>query len=179
MKIDKTLSFLKGINWLTIFLLLILIIIPHIYLEILSEETFSISRILSSVLYSLPLCILVACIGKKSIYVALSFIIMMVSFFETVMVVLYKNYIIAGNIIAALTTTSDESTGFIMSSLHALPWTLPIIAAFGLLLWLYQKPKRVMHNLLCAGIFAILSVGFLAYQLKVRWGGADHNEILC
>ena len=171
MKIDKTLSFLKGINWLTIFLLLILIIIPHIYLEILSEETFSISRILSSVLYSLPLCILVACIGKKSIYVALSFIIMMVSFFETVMVVLYKNYIIAGNIIAALTTTSDESTGFIMSSLHALPWTLPIIAAFGLLLWLYQKPKRVMHNLLCAGIFAILSVGFLAYQLKVRWGG--------
>lgn len=171
--------FFKGNNWLTIVLLLVVCLIPVVYKEAFSEEGISVSRISSSVLYTLPLCFLVACIRKKWVFAVVSSILMMVSFFETVMVVLYKNFIIAGNIIAALTTTSDEGTGFIMSSLHALPWTLPIFATFGLLVWLHHKPKYVMHNLLCAGIFAILSVGFLAYQLKIRWGGADHNEILC
>lgn len=170
---DKIYIFLfsKKNNWRAVVLLLVVCLIPLVYKEALSEEGFSLSRIISSVLYTLPVCFLLACISKKWVFAVVSSILMMVSFFETVMVVLYKNYIIAGNIIAALTTTADEGTGFVMSSLHALPWTLPIIAAFGLLLWLYQKPKRVMHNLLCAGIFAILSVGFLAYQLKIRFGG--------
>lgn len=163
--------FFKGNNWLTIVLLLVVCLIPVVYKEAFSEEGISVSRISSSVLYTLPLCFLVACIRKKWVFAVVSSILMMVSFFETVMVVLYKNFIIAGNIIAALTTTSDEGTGFIMSSLHTLPWTLPIFATFGLLVWLHHKPKYVMHNLLCAGIFAILSVGFLAYQLKIRWGG--------
>lgn len=168
---NNKLIFFKGKDLLTIVLLLAVCLIPVVYKEAFSEEGISVSRISSSVLYTLPWCFLVVCIRKKWVFAIVSSILLMVSFFETVMVVLYKNFIIAGNIIAALTTTSDEGTAFIMSSLHALPWTLPIIAAFGLLVWLHHKPKYVMHNLLCAGIFAILSVGFLAYQLKIRWGG--------
>lgn len=124
--------FLTGNNWQTVVLLMVVCLIPVIYKEAFSIEGVSVSRIASSVLYTLPLCFLVVCIKKKWVFVVVSSILMMVSFFETIMVVLYKNYVIAGNIIATLTTTSDEGTGFVMSSLHALPWTLPVFIAFGL-----------------------------------------------
>lgn len=114
--------FFKGINCLSVFLLLLICLIPIVYKEALSEEGFSLSRIISSVLYTLPVCFLLACIKKKRVFVVLSSILMVVSFFETIMVVLYKNFLIAGNIISALNTTADEGSGFVMSSLHALPW---------------------------------------------------------
>lgn len=104
--------FLKGINGLSVFLLLLICLIPIVYKEVLSEEGFSLSRIISSVLYTLPVCFLLACIKKKRVFVVLSSILMVVSFFETIMVVLYKNFLIAGNIISALNTTADEGSGF-------------------------------------------------------------------
>ena len=168
---DKLYSFLKKINWLTVGLLLMLCVIPQVYKEAFSEEGFSVSRLFSSVLYTLPLCFIVASIKRKWAFVVLSAVLMMVSFFETIMVVLYNNFVIAGNIIAALTTTADEGTGFVMSTLHALLWTLPVILAFALSVWLYRKPLKVAPSLCCAGLFAAMSVGFLAYQLKIRWGG--------
>ena len=163
--------FLKGNNWLTITLLLFVCLIPIVYKEALSDEGFSLSRIISSVLYTLPVCFLVASIKKKWLFVVVSSFLMMVSFFETIMVVLYKNFLIAGNIISALNTTADEGSGFVMSSLHALPWTLPVFLAFGLLVWRYKKPQKLAPNLLCAASFIVLSILFLAYQLRVRWGG--------
>ena len=132
--------FLKGINCLSVFLLLLIYLIPIVYKEVLSEEGFSLSRIISSVLYTLPVCFLVASIKKKWLFVVVSSFLMMVSFFETIMVVLYKNFLIAGNIISALNTTADEGSGFVMSSLHALPWILPLFLVFGLLVWKYKNP---------------------------------------
>ena len=163
--------FFKGNNWLTIALLLFVCLIPLMFKEVLSEEGFSLSRIISSVLYTLPVCFLLACIKKKRVFVVLSSILMVVSFFETIMVVLYKNFLIAGNIISALNTTADEGSGFVMSSLHALPWALPLFLVFGLLVWKYKKPQKLAPNLLCAASFIVLSILFLAYQLRVRWGG--------
>lgn len=163
--------FLKGNNWLTITLLLFVCLIPIVYKEALSDEGFSLSRIISSVLYTLPVCFLVASIKKKWLFVVVSSFLMMVSFFETIMVVLYKNFLIAGNIISALNTTADEGSGFVMSSLHALPWALPLFLVFGLLVWKYKKPQKLAPNLLCAASFIVLSILFLAYQLRVRWGG--------
>lgn len=171
--------FFKGINCLSVFLLLLICLIPIVYKEVLSEEGFSLSRILSSVLYTLPVCFLLACIKKKRAFVVVSSILMVVLFFETIMVVLYKNFLIAGNIISALNTTADEGSGFVMSSLHALPWTLPLFLVFGLLVWKYKKPQKLAPNLLCAASFIVLSILFLAYQLRVRWGGQYHNKVLC
>lgn len=171
--------FLKGINGLSVFLLLLICLIPIVYKEVLSEEGFSLSRIISSVLYTLPVCFLLACIKKKRAFVVVSSILMVVSFFETIMVVLYKNFLIAGNIISALNTTADEGSGFVMSSLHALPWALPVFLFFGLLVWKYKKPQKLASNLLCAASFIVLSIVFLTFQLRVKWGGQYHDKILC
>lgn len=171
--------FFKGVNCLSVFLLLLICLIPLFYKEALSEEGFSLSRIITSVLYTLPVCFLLACIKKKWLFVVVSSFLMMVSFFETIMVVLYKNFLIAGNIISALNTTTDEGSGFVMSSLHVLPWALPLFLVFGLLVWKYKKPQKLAPNLLCAASFIVLSILFLAYQLRVRWGGQYHNKVLC
>lgn len=171
--------FLRGNNWQTVVLLMVVCLIPVIYKEAFSGEGVSLSRIASSILYTLPWCFLVACIRKKWVFAVVSSILMVVSFFETIMVVLYKNFLIAGNIISALNTTADEGSGFVMSSLHALPWALPVFLAFGLLVWRYKKPQKYAPNLLCAASFIVLSILFLAYQLRVRWGGQYHYKVLC
>lgn len=168
--------FLKRNNSISVFLLLLICIIPQVYKEFLGDEGFSLSRIISSVLYTLPVCFLVASIKKKWLFVVVSSILMMFSFFETIMVVLYKNFLTAGNIISALNTTTDEGSGFVMSSLHALPWALPVFLAFGLLVWRYKKPQKLAPNLLCAASFIVLSILFLSYQLRVRWGGAISQQ---
>lgn len=163
--------FFKENNWLMVILLLLICLIPMVYKEALSEEGFSQSRMISSVLYTLPLCFLLASIKKKLVFVVVSSILMVVSFVETIMVVLYKNFLIAGNIISALNTTADEGSGFVMSSLHALPWALPLFLVFGLLVWKYKKPQKFAPNLLCAASFIVLSIVFLTFQLRVKWGG--------
>lgn len=170
--------FLTGNNWQTVVLLMVVCLIPVIYKEAFSSEGVSVSRIASSVLYTLPLCFLVACIKKKWVFAVVSSILMMVSFFETIMVVLYKNFLIAGNIISALNTTADEGSGFVMSSLHALPWALPLFLVFGLLVWKYKKPQKLAPNLLCAASFIVLSILFLAYQLRVRWGAISQQGFM-
>ena len=103
---------------------------------------------------------------------------MMVSFFETIMVVLYKNFLIAGNIISALNTTADEGSGFVMSSLHALPWALPVFLVFGLLVWKYKKPQKLTPNVLCAASFIVLSIVFLTFQLRVKWGAILQQDFM-
>ena len=170
--------FLKGINCLSVFLLLLICLIPIVYKEVLSEEGFSLSRIISSVLYTLPVFFLFSCIKKKWLFVVVSSFLMVVSFFETIMVVLYKNFLIAGNIISALNTTAAEGSGFVLSSLHALPWALPLFFFFCLLVWRYKKPNKLAPRLLCAASFIVLSILFLAYLLRVRWGAISQQGFM-
>ena len=54
----------------------------------------SISRIISSILYGLPLCFLLSAIRKRWLMLTLSGILFLTSFIETMMVVLFRNYII-------------------------------------------------------------------------------------
>lgn len=87
------------------------------------------------------------------------------------MVLLYKNYLIVGNILAIFGTTADEGTGFVISTLHVVPLSLPVIIAFALVLFVYRSNILWKRNLKFAGCFVILSMLFLTYQLKVRWKG--------
>lgn len=147
----------------------VICLIPVVYKEVLDGLSFG--RILSSVLYVLPLCFLVASICKKWLFLVVSSILTITSFLETMMVLLYKNYLIAGNILAILGTTADEGTGFVLSSLGKVPLALPVVLAFAFLLYVYRPFFSWKRNILCAGMFALVSVLFLAYQLKVRWKG--------
>ncbi len=156
-------------NLLVALSLLVICLIPVLYKELAGDV--SVSRVLSSALYALPVCFLLASLRKRWAFIAAVSILTLTSFLETMMVLLYKNYLAAGNILAIVGTTADEGTGFAASALHAVPLALPVVAAYVFVLVFYRPDiawKKYMG--LTLG-FLLLSVLFLFYQLKVRWEG--------
>lgn len=69
----------KWHNLLVVLGLLIICLISVLYKELVGE--FSLSRILSSVIYTLPLCFLLASLRKRWLFVVVTSILMMTSFF--------------------------------------------------------------------------------------------------
>lgn len=112
-----------------------------------------------------------AAIKKKWVFTCVSTIVFITSFLEAMMVILYKNFLIAGNILAIFGTTLDEGTGFIAGTIHALPWTIPCIIFYALALYLHREQTPVKDNLYATLLFTILSLSFLFYQLRIRWQG--------
>ena len=149
--------------------LCVICLIPVVYKELLDD--FSFGKVISSALYVLPLCFLLAAIREKWIFIVFSSVLTVTSFLETMMVLLYKNYLIAGNILAMLGTTADEGTGFVLGALSKVPLALPVVLTFALLLFIYRPTVSWRRNVLWAGMFSLASVLFLAYQLIVRWQG--------
>lgn len=160
----------RKINLGVVGCLLIMCLLPSLYKEFLGGEH-SLSRIASTILYVLPACFLMAAIKKKWVFACVSTIVFITSFLETMMVILYKNFLIAGNILAIFGTTVDEGTGFIAGTIHALPWTIPCIIFYALALYLHHEQTPVKDNLYATLLFTILSLSFLFYQLRIRWKG--------
>lgn len=159
----------KWHNLWVVFGLLVICLIPVLYKELAGDV--SVSRVLSSVLYVLPVCLLLASLRKRWVFVVVASVLMLTSFLEAMMVLLYKNYLVAGNILAIFGTTADEGTGFVASTLHAVPFALPVVAAFGFVWVVYRQDIAWKRNMGLAMGFLLLSVSFLFYQLKVRWKG--------
>lgn len=162
-------EWLRKQSLVTVLALVVICLIPVVYKELL--DGFSLGRVLSSVLYVLPLCFLLVSIRKKWLFVILSSVLVVTSFLETMMVLLYKNYLIAGNILAILGTTADEGIGFVLSSLGKVPLALPVVLLFVLLLVVFRPTSSWKRYVGLAGVFALVSVVFLVYQLQVRWQG--------
>lgn len=157
-------------NYALIALLLMVCLVPVVYKELLSEDT-SYMRIVSSVVYTLPLCIIVCALKNRLITFALATTVMVTSFLETMMVLLYGEYLTAGNIIAMLDTTPDEGGGFVMSTLHEVPFALPVVLFFVCTIPLMCQKRSVWHlwkSLLCS---VLLMAGLLTYLLQSKWGG--------
>lgn len=150
---------------------LVAVCITPIVLKTFFDGDGSAGRIVSSLLYSAPLCLLIASVRRKWVFCLLSGIIAVTSFIETVMVSLYDSYIIAGNVIAMLTTTPAECTGFVMSTLHAVPCAIPVLLFYAVAVYVHGRQVPVRRNLLTAASLALLSIVFLMYQLKVKWQG--------
>lgn len=131
----------------------------------------TISRMFSTILYVSPVCLLIACIRNKWIYGILTTLLAITSFMEAMMVILYQNFLIAGNILSILNTNVDEGTGFIAGTLHAVPWALPILILYIAALRTHRQDLPARENFYVALTFTVLSVLFLGYQLKIRWKG--------
>lgn len=150
--------------------LLIVCLSPVAYKEYLGEAA-SISRMLSSALYALPLCFILLSIKKRYVFIVLSFIVMLSSIAETLMVVMYKNFITAGNILAVITTTSDEGSGFLSTATHTLPYYIPLITGYTIAVIYHKKINKNRKCLIYSAALVILSIAFVAYQLQVKWQG--------
>lgn len=147
-----------------------MLLVPVAYKCFLKDETIAFMRFVSSILYCLPLCFLVHFIRKRWLFIVISIVLMIMSFMETIMVILYSNYLVAGNILAVFTTTAEEGEGFIAGTIHALPWGSPVLLAWFALL--FCKPHyKAKYDIIGTALFTVLSCMFLAFQLIVTWKG--------
>lgn len=144
--------------------------IPIVYKEFGTPEG-AISKLISSLVYCLPVCFLLISIKKRSIFIILSTLFMIMSFIETIMVVIYDNYIVTGNVLAIMTTTAEESSGFVKASLFALPKALPVILCWLFACCINRGQLNVKKNLISALICTIMSSVFFSYMLFVKWEG--------
>lgn len=160
---------LKSINILELLGLLIMMVTPIIYKE-LSATDGSTSRCISSVLFCLPLIFLLMAIRNKTFFALVSFVIMVTSFVESMMVLLYNSYIISGNIQAVLDTTPEEGGGFILSSLHEAIFALPVFLGWLIAIRSHRDVKRIIY-IVASFCFACFTVIYLAYQLQIKWKG--------
>lgn len=157
-----------------LFGLLVVCVTPVVCREVVTE--LSLGRMLSSVLYSLPLCCLLLAVKNKWAFGFLVVLMLVCSSMETVMAVLYGNYLIAGNLIAVFTTTQAEGSGFLLSALPTLPAVLPVWAGAILALALHKKGGSSRHAVGAFLLSAMACVLFLFCQIKIKWGGVNSTE---
>ena len=85
---------------------------------------------------------------------------------ETFMVVLYGNYLVAGNILAVFNTTTNESTDFIQNTFHAFPYIVPVLIAYGISVFFSRKFQKPWFFISAAVFFVILSSVIIYTQSK-------------
>lgn len=151
--------------------LAVMLLVPNGYKCFAKGNTAETLRFFSSVLYCLPICFLISAIRKRWIFIITITIFMVISFTESIMVTLHGNYLIAGNILAILTTNMEEGTSFIAGTLHALPWGIPVLLAWIGLLFLPKQKYKCTYDIIGSIVFSLLSVAFLIYQLQIKWEG--------
>ena len=152
-----------------LFGLLVVCLTPVVCREVVTE--LSLGRMLSSLLYSLPLCCLLLAVRNKWAFGSLTVLLSVCSSMETVMAALYGNYLIAGNIIAVLTTTQAEGSGFLSSALPVLPAVLPVWVGAFLTLALHKKGVSCRRAIGAFLLSVVACVAFLFCQIKIKWGG--------
>lgn len=138
---------------------------------ILIKEIAVITKMLSCLLYALPVAFLIASISKKWVFNLILTLFMITSFLEVMMVGLFGSYITSGNILAILTTNNEEATGFVSTTLHALPATIPVIISWIAALSIKRGRSIVWPNILGAFVTFIFSAIFIFLNITIKWDG--------
>lgn len=148
----------------------IMFLTPIVYFE--SEASvFSLSHLGSSILYALPSCFFLCSIKKKRIFYIISFVFMLTLYVEAIMVVLYGNFLTAGNILSIINTNEAEGGGFLKSILCELPMGLPVVLGWLMAVYIHKGKNRTIPFIIYGCTFFLLSFLFISYQLIVRWNG--------
>ncbi len=169
--------------------LLLLLLLPNIYFVFLTDFSIKtgINYTITSVVYILPVFFLLIYSRWKKIGISFISLFFVIALIETTMVVLFKNFILAGNILAVINTNSEEAASFLANSLKVLMYWLPIILLFIVIVFYYDRwesiLKRYFKLLLVLGSF-LLAFGFVfckinfTYQNKLTYSYFVSTRIL-
>lgn len=161
--------------FLQVALILIIVIAPCWLFCYLHKD---ISFLLTSVLFAMPLVFLLMLIKHRLTKIIILSVVLIFSLIEVAMVVDFGGFIVAGNVLAILNTTSEESSSFIVNNLGIILYYIPIIICFAVILYVWKQiptdQKRSFYYLL-ASIIIVFSfviykqVKFYDNQLTYRY----------
>ena len=133
------------------------------------------SYLLTSLLYALPLLSLLLIIRNKIVFYSIVVLVTICTLLEYTMVMLFENYVIAGNILAILMTDTTEGTEFIQANAHICWQWIPILILSVLSIYLYNVNAR--RNIKICILFILVSIILPSVFVKYKINNSYKNKL--
>lgn len=160
-------------SFLSPILVFILALYPN-FAYLLTQDAGS-SYLLTSLLYALPLLSLLLIIRNKIVFYSIVVLVTICTLLEYTMVMLFENYVIAGNILAILMTDTTEGTEFIQANAHICWQWIPVLILSVLSIYLYNVNAR--RNIKICILFILVSFILPSVFIKYKINNSYKNKL--
>lgn len=160
-------------SFLSPILVFILALYPN-FAYFLTQDSGS-SYLLTSLLYALPLLSLLLIIRNKIVFYSIVVLVTICTLLEYTMVMLFENYVIAGNILAILMTDTTEGTEFIQANAHICWQWIPVLILSVLSIYLYNVNAR--RNFKICILFILVSIILPSVFVKYKINNSYKNKL--
>ena len=160
-------------SFLSPILVFILTLYPN-FAYFLTQDAGS-SYLLTSLLYALPLLSLLLIIRNKIVFYSIVVLVTICTLLEYTMVMLFENYVIAGNILAILMTDTTEGTEFIQANAHICWQWIPVLILSVLSIYLYNVNAR--RNIKICILFILVSIILPSVFVKYKINNSYKNKL--
>lgn len=133
------------------------------------------SYLLTSLLYALPLLSLLLIIRNKIVFYSNVVLVTICTLLEYTMVMLFDNYVVAGNILAILMTDTTEGTEFIQANAHICWQWIPVLILSVLSIYLYNVNAR--RNFKICILFILVSIILPSVFVKYKINNSYKNKL--
>lgn len=160
-------------SFLSPILVFILALYPN-FAYFLTQDAGS-SYLLTSLLYALPLLSLLLIIRNKIVFYSIVVLVTICTLLEYTMVMLFDNYVVAGNILAILMTDTTEGTEFIQANAHICWQWIPVLILSVLSIYLYNVNAR--RNIKICILFILVSIILPSVFVKYKINNSYKNKL--
>ena len=160
-------------SFLSPILVFILALYPN-FVYLLTQDVGS-SYLLTSLLYALPLLSLLLIIRNKIVFYSIVVLVTICTLLEYTMVMLFDNYVVAGNILAILMTDTTEGTEFIQANAHICWQWIPVLILSVLSIYLYNVNAR--RNIKICILFILVSIILPSVFVKYKINNSYKNKL--
>lgn len=160
-------------SFLSPILVFILTLYPN-FAYFLTQDAGS-SYLLTSLLYALPLLSLLLIIRNKIVFYSIVVLVTICTLLEYTMVMLFDNYVVAGNILAILMTDTTEGTEFIQANAHICWQWIPVLILSVLSIYLYNVNAR--RNIKICILFILVSIILPSVFVKYKINNSYKNKL--
>ena len=160
-------------SFLSPILVFILALYPN-FAYFLTQDAGS-SYLLTSLLYALPLLSLLLIIRNKIVFYSIVVLVTICTLLEYTMVMLFDNYVVAGNILAILMTDTTEGTEFIQANAHICWQWIPVLILSVLSIYLYNV--KAMRNFKICILFILVSIILPSVFVKYKINNSYKNKL--
>ncbi len=153
---------------------LLLLVVPCIAYAI---KKLDFTYLITSSLFALPPATIVLLLKNKHIVSIGLGVLTLFSLAELILVLDLGSFMLAGNILATLTTTPEESASFAKNAIYMLWYIVPIIGFFiGLIYVIHHTKINVVYHGVILGISILLIVSFIGYKQVIFYNNTLTNR---
>ena len=145
----------------------IVLLYPNITYAIVNNA--GMSYILTSLIFLIPIAILIALSPKKWMYCTTISLFTILSMIDQGMVDLYGDYLLSGGIISTIKTNPQEASEFYQTNVREILNLLPLLFLGILSCICYQKPKFTYKKWFAIVLLLLIPCCFVTYKIRLSY----------